>query len=482
MSQRATEPLLLSLPDGFHLLGFLNTGLAKRLIDEVGAAGLFLVPPGALGHVPEELRAATSWVEAPTFGLNCVGKACRNLRVEATHAGRAGSDWEIIRRKHARGLIRGTVQRSLGRLIGRQPNLDIFLQMAERVAAPSPVRSVVQRKRIRTVVLGSAGIKELDHAVAQAIPITAAKRYGIVYSWDNLSSKFNAFVPLHRLAVWNDYMKKTAIEQFGYREEQVAVVGVPQFDLYHDYAPERTRDEFLTSLDLSSDARYRLYVGVPRSICPWGSEYVRDILESDEDSFVVVRVHPQDGPESYALLKDHPRVRLFVPGHEAGENDRRRGFWMPRADESRRLAEQLYFADAVLSVASTVTLESLQLDRPTINLGYDSNEPNRVFAVRMERYYASDHFRQVTASGAVPLVRSRDELLEMLREMPSWFDSTKDARMKLRNRIDPYADGRAAERLARDILAFHRDDPSRHSAPCSIRPRRPRVIDAVCDS
>lgn len=456
MTVPVTDGLLVSLPDGFHLHGFLNTGLARRLIDSAPAQCTFLMPPGAAAHVPESLRAGASWIESPRRELSRVGKACRNIRLEATHCRQSGSDWELIRRKHARGRARTVVQRTLGGALGRLPALDGALRLAERTISPSPVQSIIDAGRFRTIVFGSAGIKELDSAVDQAARAGDARRYGIVYSWDNLSSKFNAFVRLDRLAVWNHFMKATAVERLGFHEEQVAVVGVPQFDLYHDFAPRRSRAEFLAEFDLPPEARYWLYIGVPQSVCPWGEAYLSDLLEVDESTHALVRAHPQDRLNSYRRLLEHPRVRAFLPGHDETRSDRQRGFWLPKPDEGLRLAEQIVHAEAVISVASTVTLEGVRLERPTVNLAYDI-EPGR-FPVPMERYYASDHFRHVTESGAVPIVRSPAELCETLRSIPAWFNDTRDARASLRRVIDPFGDGGATQRLADDLLQFHRGD------------------------
>ena len=46
------------------------------------------------------------------------------------------------------------------------------------------------------------------------------------------------------LTVWNETMKRQAVEIHGYRPEQVCVAGVPQFDIYADPASFATREAF----------------------------------------------------------------------------------------------------------------------------------------------------------------------------------------------------------------------------------------------
>lgn len=303
------------------------------------------------------------------------------------------------------------------------------------------------------MVLGSAGVKNLDMGVMKLFARRQAKFYGIVYSWDNITTKFNYFIRFQRLAVWNPTMQTEAVNYLGYRPEQIAVIGVPQFDHYYQFAPQESREEFLQSLGLPPEARYVLYAGGPPESYPWGAEYAGYILKALPEHFVVVRSHPLDATDCYRVIEDHPRVRIFQPGVPGKDSARSRGFWLPQGDEAYSLAVQIFFAESIVTAYSTVTLDSLFLNRPVINITFDGcNSP---FIVSMREYYETEHYRQITNSGAVPLVDSPAALTEALNTVDQWWPNRASQVRALKSLIDPFADGQAGRRLAEDILAFH---------------------------
>ncbi len=447
----APNRMLVSLPDGYHLYGFLNTGLARRLSGEADVT--FIVPQGALRSIEPETADSAEWVEFPMRRIPVVSRACKHVRLEASHHLRRASSWDIVRSRSVRGRLRGAVQNGLGRALAAWPRLEQGLSAVEGLLVRSPLPAAVDVHRYRTVVFGSSGIKDLDMAAMRSLRRMNLRRYGIVYSWDNLSSKFNSFSRLDRMAVWNGIMRDEAVESLGFPPERIAVVGPSQFDCYHDYRPPRPRASFLAAHGLPQGARYILYAGVNSAGTPWNVEYAECVLEAQPDRHVLVRTHPQDHPAVYARLEGRPRVGLFASGAAGEAGERRLGYWIPRPDEGALLAEQIHHADAVVTVASTITLEGLRLGRPVINIAFDV-APDR-FPVSMSRYYETEHYRVVTASGAVEIVRSREELARALRGIDTWWPDRRRNAESLNRQIDPFEDGRATERLAQDILAFH---------------------------
>src|SRR5215210_7386093 len=71
------------------------------------------------------------------------------------------------------------------------------------------------------------------------IPILA-----IDLSWDHFTTKTAPLRRVAGLAVWNETMKRQAVEIHGYKPKQVCVAGVPQFDIYADPATYLSREAF----------------------------------------------------------------------------------------------------------------------------------------------------------------------------------------------------------------------------------------------
>lgn len=84
MAQAVPSDLLISLPDGFHLYGFLSTGLAAQLAQGNPGHCTFLVPPEALGEMPADLRSAARWQEFPHHRLSLLEETINFVRRTAS--------------------------------------------------------------------------------------------------------------------------------------------------------------------------------------------------------------------------------------------------------------------------------------------------------------------------------------------------------------------------------------------------------------
>ena len=94
--------------------------------------------------------------------------------------------------------------------------------------------------------------------------VRAARARGIrvvlcVASWDNLTNKGLIHGPLDLVTVWNDAMKREAVELHGVPAERVAVTGAQLFDHWFDWRPSTPRDTFCARVGLTASQPYILY-------------------------------------------------------------------------------------------------------------------------------------------------------------------------------------------------------------------------------
>lgn len=137
--------------------------------------------------------------------------------------------------------------------------------------------------------------------------IRAARARGIrivlcVGSWDNLTNKGLIHGPLDLVTVWNDEMKREAVELHGVPPERVAVTGAQLFDHWFDWRLSTSRETFCARIGLAPNEPYILYVCSSRFIAPdeasFVRKWVRHLRESSSPALrragVLVRPHPQN--------------------------------------------------------------------------------------------------------------------------------------------------------------------------------------------
>ncbi len=106
-----------------------------------------------------------------------------------------------------------------------------------------------------------------------------------------------------------------------------------------------------------------------------------------------------------------------------------------------------------VSVASTMAIDGAIFDRPQIGPAYDDT-PGRKYDKSTRELYDHEHFLPITRSGGIEVVHSRDELIGAIR---SGFENPgrlREDRKKLVREICTYDDGRATERVAREVRVF----------------------------
>src|SRR6185503_6599686 len=118
--------------------------------------------------------------------------------------------------------------RTIDRAIPRDPEIDAFLRKARPdVLAVTPL---------------------IEPGSPQAEYLRSARGLGIrtafcVASWDNLTNKGLIHGPVDLVAVWNDSMKREAVDLHGVPPERVAVTGAAAFDHWFDWRPRVAREQ-----------------------------------------------------------------------------------------------------------------------------------------------------------------------------------------------------------------------------------------------
>lgn len=255
----------------------------------------------------------------------------------------------------------------------------------------------------------------LVEAARRGLPqLTAAS------SWDNFTTKGFFPFPVVRTIVWNRKMRDELVDIFDVPPEEIVIAGYPRLRLL-----ERGADAFddaasyLAEIGLPQYRRFVLYsasyAGLTRVAgvdAPREYALIREVAEQlstvlPSDTCILVRLHPFSQAQDEAFFAGVPGLHVFVPGR----GDRYVERVMSVADEAH-LSAQLRLSEAVVSMASTMTIDALALGRPILNVAF---EPAGAPPGMICNFYRFNHFRDLVAAVDAPLARNVGDVVAFVQ-------------------------------------------------------------------
>ena len=295
-----------------------------------------------------------------------------------------------------------------------------------------------------------------------------------ISSFDNVTSRgYLAQLKLfdHYL-VWQENMAAELKQFYQISAHQLAITGTPQFDFHVRPQFRWSRERTLAALNLDPRRPYFVYGANHDRVTPTEPEVVHHIVSeiSRETPFRhhqwLVRPHPMDNYRRWdALGRRAPQVVLNVPWSH-GERAR---FWAtPTVEQLALLGNVLRHADAVMTMGSTLALDSAVVDTPVVCIGFHPDAGS----FEAKAYHANHfqhHYRPIMASKAVPLAASIGELKRHLEAAIRDRDALRPERANLVRQLCGVMDGRAADRVSaavRDMVTREGARPSGDVDPC----------------
>lgn len=274
----------------------------------------------------------------------------------------------------------------------------------------------------------------------------------LVPSWDNLTSKGFFPVTPDRIAVWNETMRREAVEVHDLSPERVCVTGAPQHDVYAG-APYAARSEFCATLGFDPAKPYLVYATQTEGTVPDEPRLAMEIAQAARQRFgdslqVLVRVHQLDRAERYAGLRELSGVVVDVAG--AGHLGEYRDRVFDRA-ASERLADTLYYAAVAASTASSISIDAAAVGTPVVGVRFDAGG-ERPYERSVRRYFDFTHQANLVRSGGLRLVSDLSEFVEAVARYLEDPSIDADARQRMVEEQAFRLDGRSGRRVAEAIL------------------------------
>lgn len=299
-----------------------------------------------------------------------------------------------------------------------------------------------------TSIMEDVDVFVLKHAKRRGI-----KTIGMAKTWDNIS-KMSFRVKTDKLIVWSEYSKDEAIKFQNYKDSEIIICGIPQFDFYKksDYAMARKEFCDLTGIPenkkiilFCSEGKVSKYDGEVAEII---ADYVGD--EKIKNSVLFIRPHFMYKDDEKKFVSSADKNNIFIDsGYNASQCFRDR--WDYSKEQIKRFANIMRYADAVITSASTISLDAAAYDKPIINIVFDGK--HRVpFAQSIARWYLTEYAKKTLQTGGIWLADNPAELLNAINACLENPNLLSAGREKLRNYFCYKIDGGSGARIAKTVL------------------------------
>jgi len=351
-------------------------------------------------------------------------------------------------------------RRFLTVISGNKKFLRKFIRLLDR-ALVSPNKEVLNilDKYKPNLVITPDIILPIDRMFFRAAKNIGVRTIGMVRSWDNLTAKGVIQILPDRLIAQTNQMKLEAIKYADMPEEDIAVLGVPQFDHYFK-PPKFSREEFFKSLGIPAERRlilcapfFDIYSNSSGTKIINALARAIDAGRLPRDLHLLVRYRPESMPEDFSeeKLLRNPNITVTVPYSLPFLRKNKRSDYEFSASDVDMLFNSIYFSDVTINTISTLTIDAVALDKPVINIRFDG-DPATPPAYQVSLYTGYDHYNFIENAKAVRLAYNMDELISQINQYLKKPQLDKEGRKIVRDAQIEFFDGFSGKRSAEFIL------------------------------
>jgi hypothetical protein len=377
--------------------------------------------------------------------------------VQAAYLSRGRTESVRIRMMEARasGIIRWVgLKGIIGRLVSA-PFGGSPYALSDRLVSHPHVETLFDQHRPALLVCANPGL-----VFAEVPLMRTARRRGVPCmvldaSWDNFTNKLLPVRHADRLVVWNDIMKDQAVQIHGYEPAAIRVTGAPQFDPHFRPQSRSTREEFFRRVGADPARKLIVLTTTPRSLYKHHDHVLRELDAAMArgtlaNAQVLVRLHPRDEIEAYREFEGVPHIIVEKPFRSSVTvADGLAIDVMP--EHQRHLGDTLHYADVVVNVASTITIEACIFDTPVVNICFDGPNPEP-FERSATRYYSFTHYVNITNRHAVRVASSPAEMSQWIGRYLQDPTLDADGRKQVVRDQCQFTDGRSAARVVACVI------------------------------
>jgi len=286
--------------------------------------------------------------------------------------------------------------------------------------------------------------------------------FGIIHSWDNLTSKGRLLGKFDWISVWSqqgyDHMRLCYPD---FPKDRIFISGVPQYDIFLSDDLYQSREEFCEENALDPQAKIVSYIcnGPGRFYHIDNQRQIIEdllkILENTNSNYnLAVRLNPHysmpeiqlNGIDPGKVIQHRPKTGFSARGYEYGEKP----VWDSDMDVNRQFANLMRHGDLLVCVASTAILDALIFNTPVINVLYDGHDVLEEKS-SISRYAKYDHLIDICKSKGLCTVYNVKDFAEAVSYYLDDPNADSNQRAELLDYHCGPLDCRAGHRLS-DII------------------------------
>lgn len=274
-------------------------------------------------------------------------------------------------------------------------------------------------KKIRKLIVSYENIlllssdDPLDKSLLKIATKNHMHSYLMIHSWDNLPARGYFSARPSKVLVWNDEMKEQAIELHGMSENDVYVVGVPQFYFYKKIEEKVQYNNFVNSYCI--DNKVITYTCSASRVFPDEELLIRELIDyiADRNIYLILRLHPTERCIDYIskfsnienVILDKPNGNFAAKISNDLSNDEQ---------DIRKFVSLMKYSNVVINLASTISLDAIIFDTPVVCVAFNLESNVSDKWNNAEGWYNSSHYKTIVNSGAVKVSYSMDELISYI--------------------------------------------------------------------
>lgn len=281
---------------------------------------------------------------------------------------------------------------------------------------------------------------------------TGIKTIGMVRSWDNITTRGVLLAVPNTILVHNEVIKDEMIAYNRVPEDRIFIVGVPHYDEYIT-PPSISKEEFYKEMGLDIRKKTIFFAPGGRMQYKCDGEILKMFKElKDTNVFgypvqYLVRQQPGDKMELNGFDPDKdPDIVIDTPGINL--TGRKKSSEITKKDEEE-LKASLYYSDIVITLLSTIAIDSAVMNRPVIIIGFD---PKGCSIDTVRKFTKYKHMKKFFGWGLLTISKSREEFI---RDMSNYMENPQLHHEKRKALVQKYAykvDGNSSERVAEVLL------------------------------